>query len=73
MSNPAVVTSGDAIAPASWASKTSRDGSGGGNTVAILEALDELGQLEDGHLVDGFEQVVLGESCHGVCSLSVSM
>ena len=37
----------------------------GGHAVALLEALDELGQLEDGHLVDRFEQIVLGQDCHG--------
>ena len=42
--------------------------SGGGHAVALLEALDELGQLEDGHLVDRFEQIVLGQDCHGVIS-----
>ena len=36
----------------------------GGDAVAVLEALDELGQLEDGHLVDGLEQIVLGENGH---------
>src|SRR6187200_937739 len=37
---------------------------GGGDAVALLEALDELGQLENGHLVDRFEQIVLGQDSH---------
>ena len=41
-----------------------RDRGRGGDAVALLEALDELGELEDGHLVDGLEQIVLGEDCH---------
>ena len=40
--------------------------SSGGDAVALLEALDELGQLEDGHLVDRFEQIVLGQDSHGM-------
>src|SRR6186713_2458803 len=36
----------------------------GGDAVALLEALDELGQLENGHLVDRFEQIVLGQDSH---------
>ena len=40
----------------------------GGDAVAVLEALDELGQLEHGHLVDGLEQIVLGENGHGMDS-----
>ncbi len=43
--------------------------SGGGHAVALLEALDELGQLENGHLVDRFEQIVLGQDCHVVSLL----
>src|SRR5919108_2399737 len=41
-------------------------GGGGCNAVAILEALDELRQLEHGHLVDCLEQVVLRQGCHGL-------
>src|SRR6185312_3499041 len=42
------------------------DGRGGCDAVALLELLDELGQLEHGHLVDGLEQVVLGNrGSHG--------
>src|SRR6476619_5514665 len=42
------------------------DGRSGRDVVALLELLDEIGQLEDRHLVDRFEQVVLGEGvCHG--------
>jgi hypothetical protein len=40
------------------------DGRGGGDAVALLEALDELGELEDGHLVDRLEQIVLGQDSH---------
>ena len=39
---------------------------GGGDAVALLELLDELGQLEDGHAVDRLEDLVLGQGGHGV-------
>ena len=48
------------------------NGGRGRHAVALLEALDELRQLEHGHLVDRFEQVVLGHDCHRVVSLVVS-
>ena len=48
------------------------DRSGGGDAVALLEALDELGQLEDGHLVDRLEQIVLGQDCHRWFSFGMS-
>ena len=50
-----------------------RDGGrgGGGHAVALLEALDELGQLEHGHLVDRLEQIVLGQDSHGCLLVSV--
>src|SRR5439155_14016868 len=44
----------------------------GRDAVALFEALDELGQLEDGHLVDGLEQVVLRGNCHVISPFSVS-
>ena len=48
-----------------------RDRRRGGDAVALLELLDELGQLEDGHAVDCLEKLVLGDCCHRVGFLSL--
>src|SRR5262249_18472350 len=39
-------------------------GGGGGDAELLLEGRQELGELEDGHVRDGVEGLVLGEGCH---------
>src|SRR5829696_8724455 len=44
------------------------DGGGGGDAEPILELGLELGQLEDGHLLERLEQLVRGQCGHGAVS-----
>ena len=48
------------LRPAGGRRCSGRDRGRRGDAVALFEALDELRQLEHGHLVDRLEQVVLG-------------
>ena len=41
------------------------DRGGGGDVEGVLEELHELGQLEEGHLLEGFKQFIVGELRHG--------
>ena len=41
------------------------DRGGGGDAEALLELLLEVGELEDGHLLEGIEQLVGGQRGHG--------
>ena len=56
--------------PAAAAGAAARSCRGsGGNAVALLELLDELGKLENGHAVDCLEKLILGDCCshRGLC------
>ena len=50
---------------ASAAGRTGNGNSSGGDLEGLLELLHEVGQLEEGHLLERVEQLVGGELRHG--------
>ena len=53
-----------AAAAAAAADRRDRDGRGGGDAELLLERLQELVQLEDGHVLEDVEQVSRAHGCH---------
>ena len=58
---------GGGIAAAAGGGGGRGDGCGRGDAELVLELLQQLGQLEDGHAGDGIEDLFFG--CHDLCSL----
>ncbi len=55
---------GVAAASGGGSGSSNRDGGGSGDLEGVLEELDELGELDQGHLLESVKELVVGELRH---------